>query len=127
MLWACIPFLRRIGAPFPIHRYNQPKNGFLENRMHYKLAFIGFGNVGRNLAELLLRKQTELEKDYDITFSVTAIGTGAHGRAVDPVGLDLPRVLETLKAGESLRQFNKKKVANSLELLRKSEAEVLFE
>ena len=95
--------------------------------MHYKLAFIGFGNVGRNLAELLLRKQTELEKDYDITFSVTAIGTGAHGRAVDPDGLDLPRVLEALKAGEALGQFNKKKVANSLELLRKSDADVLFE
>jgi homoserine dehydrogenase len=95
--------------------------------MHYKLAFIGFGNVGRSLAELLLRKQAELKNTYDITFSVTAIGTGEHGRAVDPDGLDLPRVLEALKAGESLGQFNKKKVANSLELLKKSGADVLFE
>lgn len=95
--------------------------------MHYKLAFLGFGNVGRSLAELLLRKQTELTNDYDIAFSVTAIGTGTHGRAVDPGGFDLPRVLEALKAGESLGQFSKKKVANSLDLLRKSEADVLFE
>ena len=65
--------------------------------MHYKLAFIGFGNVGRNLAELLLRKQAELKKDHNITFSVTAIGTGAHGRAVDPEGLDLPKVLEAFE------------------------------
>jgi homoserine dehydrogenase len=99
----------------------------LEINMHYKLAFLGFGNVGRSLAELLLRKQTELTNDYDITFSVTAIGTGAHGRAVDPEGLDLPRVLEALNAGESLGQFNKKEVANSLDLLQKSEADVLFE
>jgi homoserine dehydrogenase len=95
--------------------------------MHYKLAFIGFGNVGRSLAELLLRKQAELEKDYDITFSVTAISTGKHGRAVDPEGLDLPKVLEALKTGESLGQFNKKKVTDSLDLLKKSEADVLFE
>jgi homoserine dehydrogenase len=95
--------------------------------MHYKLAFLGFGNVGRCLAELLLRKQAELESQYDITFSVTAIGTGSHGRAVDPEGLDLSKVLAALKAGESLGQFNKKRVANSLDLLRKSEADVLFE
>jgi homoserine dehydrogenase len=95
--------------------------------MHYKLAFLGFGNVGRCLAELLLRKQSELESQYDITFSVTAIGTGSHGRAVDPEGLDLPKVLAALKAGESLGQFNKKRVSNSLDLLRKSEADVLFE
>ena len=95
--------------------------------MHYKLAFLGFGNVGRSLAELLLRKQAELEDKYDITFSVTAIGTGSHGRAVDPEGFDLPKVLEALKAGELLGQFNKKKVANSLALIRASGADVLFE
>ena len=95
--------------------------------MHYKLAFLGFGNVGRSLAELLLRKQAELEDKYDITFSVTAIGTGSHGRAVDPEGFDLPKVLKALKAGESLGQFNKKKVADSLALIRASGADVLFE
>jgi homoserine dehydrogenase len=99
----------------------------LENIMHYKLAFLGFGNVGRSLAELLLRKQTELEDKYDITFSVTAIGTGSHGRAVDPEGFDLPKLLEALRAGESLGQFNKKKVADSLALIRASGADVLFE
>ena len=95
--------------------------------MQYKLAFLGFGNVGRNLAELLLRKQKELKDNYDITYSVTAIGTGSHGRAVNPEGLDLPKVLEALKAGESLGQFNTKKVADSLGLIRASEADVLFE
>jgi len=95
--------------------------------MHYKLAFLGFGNVGRCLAELLLRKQAELESQYDITFSVTAIGTGSHGRAVNPEGLDLPKVLAALKAGESLGQFNTKRVADSHDLLHKSEADVLFE
>jgi homoserine dehydrogenase len=95
--------------------------------MHYKLALLGFGNVGRCLAELLLRKRAELEDQYDITFSVTAIGTGRHGFAVDPEGLDLARILEALKAGESLGQFNTLRVADSLSLLRESGADVLFE
>jgi homoserine dehydrogenase len=95
--------------------------------MHYKLAFLGFGNVGRSLAELLLRKQAELEESYDITFSVTAIGTGSHGRAVNPEGLDLPKVLKALKTGESLGPLNARRVEDSLDLIRQSCADVLFE
>ena len=49
--------------------------------MHYKLALLGFGNVGKSAAELLLRKQAELKEVYDITFSVTGIATGSKGRA----------------------------------------------
>ena len=32
----------------------------------YKLAFLGFGNVGQALAELLLRKESELAEKYNI-------------------------------------------------------------
>ena len=95
--------------------------------MHYKLVFLGFGNVGRNLAELLLRKQAELKKRYDITFSVTGIGTGRHGQAVNPKGLELSEVLDALKAGQSLEPFSSRKVADSFDLIRKSGADVLFE
>ena len=48
--------------------------------MHYKLALLGFGNVGRATAELLLRKEAELKETYGFTFSVTAIATGSRGR-----------------------------------------------
>jgi homoserine dehydrogenase len=95
--------------------------------MHYKLVFLGFGNVGRNLAELLLRKQAELKKQYDITFSVTGIGTGSHGQAVNPKGLELSEVLDALKAGQSLEPFSTRKVKDSFDLIRKSGADVLFE
>ena len=36
--------------------------------MHYNLALIGFGNVARSLARLLLRKRDLLESQYEITF-----------------------------------------------------------
>jgi len=95
--------------------------------MHYKLALLGFGNVGRAMAELLLRKQTDLKSLYDITFSVTAIATGSHGRAIDPDGLDLPKVLEACRKGQSLDQFSRLASIDSIDFIRKSGADVLFE
>jgi homoserine dehydrogenase len=94
---------------------------------HYKLALLGFGNVGRALAELLLRKQDELKSNYEITFSVVGIGTGRHGFAIQPDGFDLPAILEAVKTGKSLAAFSAFPVENAFELIQKSGADVLFE
>jgi homoserine dehydrogenase len=95
--------------------------------MQYKLALLGFGNVGRNLAELLLRKQAELKERYDVTFIVTGVGTGRHGYAIDPKGLDLPRIIEAIKLGEPLSPFSSLPISNSMEFIKQSGADVLFE
>ncbi len=94
---------------------------------HYKLALLGFGNVGRALAELLLRKQEEMQKDYKLTFSVVAIGTGRRGFAVQPDGFDLPAVMDALANGKTLAEFSAFPVADAFDLIRKSGADVLFE
>ena len=52
---------------------------------HYRLSFIGFGNVARALVRLLERKRELLKQAYDITYSVTGIATGRH--YPDPVHL----------------------------------------
>lgn len=95
--------------------------------MHYKLALLGFGNVGRALAELLLRKQIELKETYDITFCITAIGTGRRGRAINPKGLNLHAVLQAVQAGEDLEKFNLIQSEDSLDFIKKSGADILFE
>lgn len=94
---------------------------------HYKLAFIGFGNVARALARLLTRKADLLESQYGITFSTTGIATGRHGFAVDPDGLDLIKCLEVVEAGGSLEAFTTKPVTNSLEVIQDSQADFMFE
>jgi homoserine dehydrogenase len=94
---------------------------------HYKLALLGFGNVGRALAELLLRKQEEIQKDYNLTFSVVAIGTGRRGFAVQPDGFDLPAVMDALGNGKTLAEFSAFPVEDAFDLIRKSGADVLFE
>jgi len=63
--------------------------------MEYKLAFLGFGNVGKALAQLLLRKEADIKQRYELTFTVVGIATGSHGSAINPAGISLQQALET--------------------------------
>jgi homoserine dehydrogenase len=74
--------------------------------MHLKIALLGFGNVGRALARLLLRKAEVLQQEYNLTFSVTGIATRSHGCAVDPEGLDLQAALQLVETGKSLEALH---------------------
>jgi homoserine dehydrogenase len=95
--------------------------------MHYNLALIGFGNVARALARLLLRKQDLLKSQYDITFSFTGISTGRHGFAVNPDGLDIQQALELVEGGKSISPLSTSQVEDSLGVIRNSQADVMFE
>ena len=93
----------------------------------YKLALLGFGNVGRALARLLQYKEFELRQRLDITFSVTGIATGRHGAAVNLDGLDYIRAVELVESGESLVTLSKVPIQDNLHFLRNCGADVLFE
>ena len=95
---------------------------------HYNLALLGFGNVGQSLARLLQRKAPSLAADFDLTFTVTAIGTARHGAAFDPRGLDLDQALRLAARGEDLSALSPHPApTDTFELLRRSQADVLFE
>jgi homoserine dehydrogenase len=95
---------------------------------HHNLALIGFGNVGRSFARLLLRKKEELKAQYDLSFTITAIATGHHGAALDRRGLEIERALELAENGQSLDVLSAQTApAELLELIRTCGAEVLFE
>ena len=95
--------------------------------MHYNLALIGFGNVARSLARLLLRKRDLLESQYEITCSFTGISTGRHGFAVDPNGLDMEEALGVVESGKSISPLSTFQVDDSLSVIRHSNAQVMFE
>ncbi len=59
----------------------------------YRLALLGFGNVGKALARLFLDKRAELREKYGVEFIVTGIATGRHGVAINPKGLDVEAAL----------------------------------
>lgn len=95
--------------------------------MHYKLAFIGFGNVARSLAKLLIRKRDLLKSKHDVTFSFTGISTGSHGFAVNPNGLDIQKALEFVESGKGVTTLSVKPLADSMEVIHHSQADVIFE
>jgi homoserine dehydrogenase len=95
---------------------------------HYKLALMGFGNVGQALARLLLRKRAELADRYTITFSVTGLATGRHGAAIDLDGLALDQALALAASGESLAGLSRIPAPeNAHDFITATQADVLFE
>lgn len=96
---------------------------------HYRLALLGFGNVGQALARLLLRKQAELQHRYNLTFRVNGIATGRHGCAIDPDGIDLERALSVMSTnGEAISTLAAIPLPrDGFDFINRCEADVLFE
>ncbi|MGE5462268.1 MAG: hypothetical protein ACM3PS_02880 [Syntrophothermus sp.] len=94
---------------------------------HYRLSFIGFGNVARSLARLLERKREVLEQMYDITYSVTGIATGKHGFAVNPDGLDVSKAIELVESGQSISSLSTMDIADSISVIQNAQADIMFE
>jgi homoserine dehydrogenase len=95
--------------------------------MHYKLVFIGFGNVARNLVRLLERKRGLLESKYGITYTITGIATGRHGFAVNPDGIDTQKALDLVESKQSINSISSSPISDSLAVIRHSSANVMFE
>lgn len=93
----------------------------------HKLSLLGFGNVGRALARLLLEKADDIEAQYDITYFVTGIATGRSGMAVNPDGIDLNEALARYDARESLDTLSTRPVTTPFDVMKHSGANIMFE
>ena len=95
---------------------------------NYRLCLVGFGNVGKAFARLLLKKKAELADKYDLSFTVTGIITGSHGRAIDPNGLDLAQALALVENGGSLDTLDTLNTpADALAFIEHCPADFMFE
>jgi len=88
-----------------------------------RLVFLGFGNVGKALAKLFLQKETELREKFELTFKVTGIFTGSHGRAIDPRGIDLKKALEM----DDYAALGSIATSNARDFIAQAGGDVLFE
>jgi len=93
----------------------------------YKIALLGFGNVGQAFIELLLEKKADLIDKPGIGFRVVGIGSGNHGRAIDPRGFPLQELLDAYRSGISLNEFSSIPVNDSAEFIEKCGADALIE
>jgi len=93
----------------------------------YKIALLGFGNVGQALVELLLDKKQTLKNELGILFRVVGIASGSHGAAVNPKGFPLQELLTAYRSGISLDDFSEHPISGSREFIKHCGADVLFE
>jgi homoserine dehydrogenase len=96
--------------------------------MKMKLAFAGFGVVGRGLSELLIEKREELARSYDLEWEVVAVSDMMKGSVMDPSGLDLDALIKLAEAGKGLEELDAPvKGFDVLEMIEMADADVLVE
>ena len=95
---------------------------------HHRFCLVGFGNVGKAFARLLIRKKAELDTRYGVSVVVTGITTGSHGRAINPDGIDLKAALDLVEAGEKLDVLSTVKApGDTKEFIAACPADFMFE
>ncbi len=90
------------------------------NMKQYNICFLGFGNVGRALARLLIIKSAELRDSYAIGWQITGVATRRMGWLAHDSGFDVPALL----AGNKSEAYSTTGIA---EWLDRSRPDVLFE
>ncbi|MCQ5337469.1 MAG: homoserine dehydrogenase [Candidatus Methanomethylicia archaeon] len=95
--------------------------------MHFDIAFIGFGTVGRGMAELLLEKKSILEKLYNITWRVVAISDLRYGSIINDNGIDLKEALSLVESNKDFKFLNGKRGLSSIEVIKESNSNLIVE
>ena len=70
--------------------------------MRADLALIGFGNVGRRFARLLVEQGARLAAEYDLSCRIVGIATARHGVAWEADGIDAETAIGRVERGEPL-------------------------
>src|SRR5438105_4151414 len=72
----------------------------------YNLAIVGFGNVGRAFLRLMIAKETELRRKYDIRWRLTGVATRRVGWFADADGCNPFALLPLGLPATELRGFH---------------------
>jgi len=95
---------------------------------NYSICMIGFGNVGKAFAKLIARKAKQLSDDFNISFSVAAIATRSHGRAINYSGINLKKALDISAGNGSLDELSAIQTPESIQgFIALSKADFLLE
>ena len=90
----------------------------------YNLAIVGFGNVGRALLRLLIAKEIELRRKYDIRWRLTGVASRRFGWFADADGFN---PIALLNGHLPAQAGNIGQSKNVREWLERAKADVLFE
>jgi homoserine dehydrogenase len=94
----------------------------------YKLAIIGFGNVGQGLTKIISEKKSLLNEKFGIDLSIVAVCDLHKGSIANPLGLD-PEILlsDLVKHGDLKNTPAPIQGWNAIETIENSGADILVE
>jgi homoserine dehydrogenase len=94
----------------------------------YKLAIIGFGNVGQGLIEIISEKRSLLNEKFGIDLSIVAVCDLYKGSIANSAGLDSEVLLSDLKEHGDLKSTSAPmKGWNAIETINNSGADIFVE
>jgi homoserine dehydrogenase len=70
--------------------------------MEYRLAIIGFGNVGQGFAEILRDRHQALLEHFGVRFTIVGVSDALKGSVHDPAGLDPADLLDAVRLAGNL-------------------------
>ncbi len=71
---------------------------------HYRLCLLGFGNVGKALAQIISERSDFLRSKHQLELTITAVAD-SKGAVVSEQALDLPLLLETVEQKRSVTAY----------------------
>ncbi|HLE46029.1 MAG TPA: homoserine dehydrogenase [Thermoplasmata archaeon] len=95
--------------------------------MAHRIALVGFGNVAREFARLLIERRAELRRERGLEARVVAILTARHGSVENAKGIDLSRALRLAGADRSIEPCGRAVRAPAMEYIRRSRADLVIE
>ena len=96
-------------------------------RVPHRIALLGFGNVGRAFARLLVEHRRALARDFGLDARVVAILTANHGSVEEPKGVDLRRALRLVEGGGTLGPCGRPIRTTAKAYVRRSRADTVVE
>jgi homoserine dehydrogenase len=94
----------------------------------YKIAIIGFGNVGQGLTKILSDKYVLLNERFGVDIRIVAVCDLYKGSVADPDGLDPKMLLSSIELAGDLKNLNTKYTGwNAKEMIANSGADILVE
>src|SRR5262245_26660842 len=93
-----------------------------------RVAFVGFGNVGRRFTALLRGPYAEALAEAGARLRITGIATARHGIAIDAKGIDPGMALLLVASAESLASLHRGAAVRGVrDFIRRVPADVLVE
>jgi homoserine dehydrogenase len=96
--------------------------------MEYRLALIGFGNVGQGFAEILRDRHRTLLEKFGLKFTVVGVSDALKGSVHDPAGLDPADLLSAVRLAGNLGGIDAPDSGwDGMRMAAESQADVLVE